>query len=74
VHAVHRMDITTHMDIIISVALPVTAVAAPPVTAATAAKLAKPVSARPVPAKPAPAKPAKHVAAQHPAKAAVINY
>jgi hypothetical protein len=63
------MDITTHMDIIISVALPVTAVAAPPVTAATAAKLAKPV-----PAKPAPAKPAKHVAAQHPAKAAVINY
>lgn len=68
-HAVHRMDITTHMDIIISVALPVTAVAAPPVTAATAAKLAKPV-----PAKPAPAKPAKHVAAQHPAKAAVINY
>ena len=68
-HAVHRMDITTHMDIIISVALPVTAVAAPPVTAATAAKLAKPV-----PAKPVPAKPAKHVAAQHPAKAAVINY
>ena len=68
-HAVHRMDITTHMDIITSVALPVTAVAAPPVTAATAAKLAKPV-----PAKPVPAKPAKHVAAQHPAKAAVINY
>jgi len=69
VHAVHRMDITTHMDIITSVALPVTAVAAPPVTAATAAKLAKPV-----PAKPVPAKPAKHVAAQYPAKAAVINY
>lgn len=68
-HAVHRMDITTHMDIITSVALPVTAVAAPPVTAATAAKLAKPV-----PAKPVPAKPAKHVAAQHPTKAAVINY
>ena len=68
-HAVHRMDITTHMDIIISVALPVTAVAAPLATAATAAKLAKPV-----PAKPVPAKPAKHVAAQHPAKAAVINY
>ena len=68
-HAVHRMDITTHMDIITSIALPVTAVAAPPVTAATAAKLAKPV-----PAKPVPAKPAKHVAAQHPAKAAVINY
>ena len=65
-HAVHRMDITTYMDIITSVVLPVTAVAAPPVTAATAAK--------PVPAKPVPAKPAKHVAAQHPAKAAVINY
>ena len=60
-HAVHRMDLTTYMDIITSVALPVTAVAAPPVTAATAAKSV-------------PAKPAKHVAAQHPAKAAVINY
>lgn len=60
-HAVHRKDITTHMDIITSVVLPVTAVAAPPVTAATAAKSV-------------PAKPAKHVAAQHPAKAAVINY
>ena len=68
-HAVHRKDITTHMDIITSVVLPVTAVAAPPVTAATAAKFARLVPARPV-----SAKPAKHVAAQHPAKAAVINY